>query len=332
MKKEKQSSTMPVEGKTLVHQLESTSEAVVGLEFITEFTSGNQRDPPLYHCKIKECRDEQGNAETMKCHILSLRHKQSYLYTLTGCHLNHQAEIQQRVAEITSQYRRNYQEMRVKEDREAYSRIERGTYRYRVERSRSRSPRRRRPDKDENIDRERNRQGSRDRKCYEDRQRYRHRHRQEDRERESVKRRRSSEYDDQLKRERRIPTIERPADTPSSSSRSIEERIVVPNSEKTPEEEDVRRFHSRVATAVMSVMNKYFPGSDDFDRRLYKIKSAEDYSRLAKQLSCDIREKIKTSYMAYNMNSLEGIIFTGDHHEYIKTEVDSFFENMPPVR
>ena len=60
----------------------------------------------------------------------------------------------------------------------------------------------------------------------------------------------------------------------------------------------------------MSVMNKYFPGSEDFDMRLYKIKSAEDYSRLAKQLSCDIREKIKTSYMAYNMNSLEGSIFS----------------------
>ena len=35
--------------RTLFQELEMTSEAVVGLEFITEFSTGDKREPPLYH-------------------------------------------------------------------------------------------------------------------------------------------------------------------------------------------------------------------------------------------------------------------------------------------
>ena len=69
-----------------------TSEAVVGLEFITEFSTGDEREAPLYHCSMEECREEQGDAETMKSHILSLRHKQSYVYSQTGSFLHTQTE------------------------------------------------------------------------------------------------------------------------------------------------------------------------------------------------------------------------------------------------
>ena len=64
--------------RTLFQELETTSEPVVGLEFITEFTTGDERDDPLYHCSMAQCLEEQGDAENMKSHILTLRHKQSY--------------------------------------------------------------------------------------------------------------------------------------------------------------------------------------------------------------------------------------------------------------
>ena len=81
--------------KTLFEHLESTSEAVVGLEFITEYHSGNHADDPLYHCSLKDCQDAQGDAGFMKEHILSNRHRQSFLEIKTGSYLHHQTEIQQ---------------------------------------------------------------------------------------------------------------------------------------------------------------------------------------------------------------------------------------------
>lgn len=81
--------------KTLFKHLESTSEAVVGLEFITEYHSGNHADDPLYHCSLKDCQDAQGDAGFMKEHILSKRHRQSFLEIKTGSYLHHQTEIQQ---------------------------------------------------------------------------------------------------------------------------------------------------------------------------------------------------------------------------------------------
>ena len=75
----------------------ATSEAVVGLEHVslsiylfskerwpcvyfmtpkvTEYKSG-RGDPPYYHCRLESCQDEQGNAEAMKNHLFTLRHKQ----------------------------------------------------------------------------------------------------------------------------------------------------------------------------------------------------------------------------------------------------------------
>ena len=75
--------------------MESTSEAVVGLEYITEYHSGNPSDDPLYHCGLEACEDAQGDAEFMRDHILSNRHRQSFLEIKTGSFLKHQTEIQQ---------------------------------------------------------------------------------------------------------------------------------------------------------------------------------------------------------------------------------------------
>ena len=42
---------------------------------VTEYKSG-RGDPPYYHCRLESCQDEQGNAEAMKNHLFTLRHKQ----------------------------------------------------------------------------------------------------------------------------------------------------------------------------------------------------------------------------------------------------------------
>ena len=91
-------------------------------------------------------------------------------------------------------------------------------------------------------------------------------------------------------------------------------------------------MHKRVAQAVMMRMNKYWPGAEEFVEGSQKIRTAEEYSRLAKQLSRNLREKIKEGYRLYHGDSLEGIRFTGDNDEYIRITVESYFEKLPLVR
>ena len=43
---------------------------------VTEYKSGEAGEKPYYHCKLEGCKDEQGNAEQMKTHLFTLRHKQ----------------------------------------------------------------------------------------------------------------------------------------------------------------------------------------------------------------------------------------------------------------
>ena len=95
------------------------------------------------------------------------------------------------------------------------------------------------------------------------------------------------------------------------------EEAEVSSTVTTLEEEEVKRLHNK----VMMTMNQYWPGAEEFIRGCQKIRTEEDYSRLAKQLSRDLREKIK-----------DGIRLTLDHIEYIKINVESFFEKLPLVR
>ena len=128
--------------KTLFDWLEVTSEAVVGLKYITEYQSSRSSDSPMYHCSI--CDDIQGDAEVMKNHILSLKHRQSFLETEAGSYLVHQVEIQQAVAEYTKDYKRDYREMQEVKDDNIWREISNGTFSPR--RKRSRSPERERRD------------------------------------------------------------------------------------------------------------------------------------------------------------------------------------------
>ena len=379
------SSSKIVEGGTLFHQLESTSETVVGLDYITEFTSGDRRDDPLYHCSMEDCRDEQGDAESMKRHILSLRHRQSFIYLQTGSYLTTQTEILTRLAELTTDHRRNYQAIRVRQDWEAYRKVKLGRYRERKIQKEDKQ------DYDRDFNREDRRRDYRDRGSYredcrgdyrdrgshredsrdyrdrgsfkEERRDYRipkdfHRENRRDEYRAREDRRdmrsrsrsprrhlvreekRSQErYEDRMysdrERERREdrpqPPTHREADLLRSADQG-ESSNVVSSTVTTIEEEDVKRLHARVAHFVMSVLNKYYPGSEEFKRGLYKIGSAEEYSKLAKQFSHNLRGKIKESYSLFNNGSLEGIRFTGDNEVFIRTEVDSYFEQIPLIK
>jgi len=97
-------------------------------------------------------------------------------------------------------------------------------------------------------------------------------------------------------------------------------------------EEDIQRLHRRVANNVMNSLNKYYPGSEEFEPHLHKIASPEEYSAIAKKLSHDLRRRIKESYEAYNDGNLEGIRLTPDNVAFIENEVERFFENKPLIR
>ena len=52
-----------------------------------------------------------------------------------------------------------------------------------------------------------------------------------------------------------------------------------------------------------------------------EVASPKDYSRIARKLSHQLRQKIKDSYEAYNDGQLTGIKLTPDHIAYIKCDV-----------
>ena len=91
------------------------------------------------------------------------------------------------------------------------------------------------------------------------------------------------------------------------------------------------RLQRKVATKVMKILNKFYPGAEEFEPAEHKIGSPEQYSRLAKQFSHQLRRQVKESYEAYH-STLEGIILTGDHEQFIRTEVESYFEGIPRLR
>ena len=95
--------------------------------------------------------------------------------------------------------------------------------------------------------------------------------------------------------------------------------------------EAIDRLHRRVANLVMENINKYYPGTDDFDPALHKLRDEDDYSRTARKLSHNIRSKIKDSYEAYN-GTLEGISLTGDHKAFIKSQVERHFDQIPAIK
>ena len=89
----------------------------MGLENITEYQSRDPADVPYYHCDLKYCKDVQGNAETMKNHVFTARHKRLWLFLKTGEYLEHQNEISQKIAKYTRDFQRNYNLIREVVDR-----------------------------------------------------------------------------------------------------------------------------------------------------------------------------------------------------------------------
>ena len=66
--------------KTLFQLFENDkSMPIVGLGHITEYRNGNDYCQPYYYCSNNGCRDAQGDAEFMKCHIFLLLHRAAWL-------------------------------------------------------------------------------------------------------------------------------------------------------------------------------------------------------------------------------------------------------------
>jgi len=108
------------EYKTLEECLENiTSEPVVGLENITEYRSPNHTTP-YYHCDLEGCHDDQGRCDQIFKHMMSNRHKQSWLEAKTGIAPRHTTEITQKIAEYTKDYKRDYRVMKLVEDDEKW--------------------------------------------------------------------------------------------------------------------------------------------------------------------------------------------------------------------
>ena len=84
-------------------------------------------------------------------------------------------------------------------------------------------------------------------------------------------------------------------------------------------DEDIARLNWSVAQHVKKNMNKYFPGTEDFDPCLHKM------------LTHNLMTLIKEGYEAYN-GTLEGISLTGDNVAFIDSEVERYFELIPVIR
>jgi len=104
----------------------------------------------------------------------------------------------------------------------------------------------------------------------------------------------------------------------------------IPGPSRPSVDDDVARLHKRVAEKVMKALNIYYPGANEFMGET-KIGSPEEYSHLAKKFSHQIRNSIKESYTAFE-GSLEGIRLTPDNEQYIRTEIDSYFESIDVIR
>jgi len=427
--------------KTLFEWLDQgTSEAVVGLEHVTEYLSGNDKDKPYYHCDLEHCRDEQGDAEVMKNHMLTARHKQAWLEKKTGSFLKHQTEISQRIAEFTKDFKRDFRDMKVATDREMWSKAREGRiigersaggFRAKMEKmeenesSPGRSEKRRGREYEEGEPRkmerrygydsemgreyERNHDLKRERSSgYEreytgqrygrdrrggnkeeqsgahgyggdrsDNERdrgdgYKRERRYEDVRERSPNRRNSKDRDEDTRRvkmeysgrDEESELVNRERTSPRKevvreASREVEElarsgnfsnwstatvkvdtdssmastssKVISSSVQQKSVSEEVDRLHRKVASKVMKSLNKFYPGAEEFDPAQHKIGSPEEYSRLAKQFSHQLRKQVKESYEAYH-STLEGIALTGDHEQFIRTEIDSYFEGIPKVR
>eukprot|EP00092_Neocalanus_flemingeri_P021683 GFUD01023521.1.p1 GENE.GFUD01023521.1~~GFUD01023521.1.p1 ORF type:complete len:351 (+),score=130.34 GFUD01023521.1:57-1109(+) len=117
-----------------------------------------------------------------------------------------------------------------------------------------------------------------------------------------------------------------------TSTASTSSQAFNPSSQQRSVSEEVDRLHRKVAANVMKNLNSFYPGTEEFEPELHKIGSPEEYSKLAKQFSHQLRRQIKESYEAYHHGSLEGIVLTGDNEQFIRTEVESYFEGVSCVR
>ena len=86
--------------------------------------------------------------------------------------------------------------------------------------------------------------------------------------------------------------------------------------------EGVLKFHAEVASEVKASLNLYYTEAREFvgDPRM---KSREQYKQVARQLSHQLREKIKESHMVL-YGGLQGVRMTKELQVFIRSKVENF--------
>ena len=286
----------------------------------------------MYHCSLYHCRDKQGDPDAMASHVLSLQHKQSWLEETTGEYYGTKQELMSAMRRVSPRDENLWGKIVLIRDPTLWRRAREGQLRgkdlvMREEERRektsqqaSRATRRESPSACETETGKRNHEG-------------------ESEDISSKKRRSYNEYDgvEEVSRSGNFDNWRTQVVKYDRSSggalESLQREMPGPSaafSSQSSQEDDVTRLHKAVAAKVMKVLNRYYPGAQEFEGDT-KIGSGEEYSKLAESFSHRLRSQIKESYEAYN-GSLEGIRLTDDNRLFIRTEVESHFEQVEVIR
>lgn len=90
------------------------------------------------------------------------------------------------------------------------------------------------------------------------------------------------------------------------------------------EREAVQRLHLDVAKAVKAAMRKYYKG--DGESQPDSFLSTEEFTRIARNISYEIRDRIKERFRLNN-SSLEGVEFTPEDQDRTRRRVEQLFLN-----
>ena len=90
------------------------------------------------------------------------------------------------------------------------------------------------------------------------------------------------------------------------------------------EREAVQRLHLDVAKAVKAAMKKYYKG--DGESQPGSFLSADEFTRIARNISHEIRSRIKEKYRRIN-NSLEEVEFTPEDQDMTRRRVEQLLNH-----
>jgi len=281
---------------------------VVGLDWVTEFQKEGERS--LYHCSLQPCKNEQGNSRQMMQHLHRLHHVIGWLQEQGHDDLPPQQLIQ-KVEQLRKSNKDVQGKVRVIADADRWSQAKKARLRLskamvdslfsEVEQSEQSGPKSSREQVSNHVDTALDRDLE---KC--------------SKQMEDVK-------VEALKREEGPKDLLR---TPQEENIQIETQVT-----HTPE----YIFKANVARKVMNVLHNYYAKTPDHtldkhgNPKEIKIKSSEEFSIHARNLSKQFEAEIAESYVAFH-GSKEGIekekIDSYLDNAHMDNEVQKYFSNL----